>query len=87
MRFGLDYDGTITAAPELWSAFYFTAVALGHEVVVVTMRYPDKEEVKDFPAKVHYTSRKAKKLWCDENGIKIDVWIDDNPDWLFRDSS
>lgn len=85
MNIGLDYDGTITEAPELWAAFYFTAVALGHTVSVVTMRYPE-EEVKDFPAHVVYTGRKAKKVFCDEHGINIDIWIDDNPHWLFQDS-
>lgn len=86
MKIGLDYDGTITAAPELWLAFYYTAIAQGHEVVVVTMRHPE-EAVEDFPAKVIYTGRKAKKLWCDKQGIDIDIWIDDRPAWLFQDSA
>jgi hypothetical protein len=58
----------------------------GHEVVVVTMRH-DHEVIEDFPAMVYYTGRKAKKPWCDENRIRIDWWIDDQPAWLMSDSA
>jgi len=85
MRFGLDYDGTISEDIHLWKTFYYNALDHGHEVIVVTMRYPS-EEILNFPAPVVYTSRQAKKVYCDQNGIDIDVWIDDNPHWLFEDS-
>lgn len=85
MNIGLDYDGTITEDHDFWLAFYYSAKASGHNVTVITMRYPE-EVINDFPAHVIYTSRKAKKNFCDEAGFLIDIWIDDNPRWLLGDS-
>lgn len=81
----LDYDGTITKDRALWMAFYFLCRAAGHDVRVVTMRY-EHEPICDWPGIIYYTGRKAKKAWCDKNGIKIDIWIDDNPEWITNDS-
>lgn len=86
MIIGLDYDGTVTADRAFWMAFYYQARACGHTVYIVTMRH-ETEPVTDFPAMVYYTGRRAKKPWCESNGIKIDVWIDDNPEWLVCDSA
>jgi len=86
MVIGLDYDGTITEDRAFWFAFYYQARACGHEVVVVTMRY-ENEVIDDFPAMIYYTGRKAKRPWCESNGLNIDVWIDDNPHWVDQDSA
>lgn len=88
MIIGLDYDGTITLHRSFWVAVYYLARACGVEIVVVTMRYDTEEEgVYDFPAMIYYTERKAKKPFMEALGIKIDVWIDDNPNWIFEDSA
>ena len=86
MIIGLDYDGTITEDKSFWIAFYYMARAAGHDVQVVTMRH-ESEPITDFPSMIWYTGRKAKKPWCDANGLKIDVWIDDQPAWLLNDSA
>lgn len=93
MLIALDYDGTYTTDPELWDQFIANARMRGHEVYCVTMRYAEteNEEVEtNLGAKVDkiiYTNRKAKKaafrIQCNKNP---DIWIDDNPDWLYEDA-
>ena len=83
MRFSLDYDKTYTEAPELWDGFIADATIKGHEVVCVTMRH--EHEAITMPCRVIYTGRKAKAPFLAERGIRIDVWIDDSPHWIFQD--
>lgn len=81
----LDYDGTYTLDEEFWKSFYFRTTALGHKVICATMRY-ESEPIADMPCKVIYTGRKAKEQFLLDLGIKPDIWIDDNPAWLYQDS-
>lgn len=92
MLIALDYDGTYTADPELWDAFIANAVERGHRVIIATMRYPNEsaEVISNLANKVDgfvFTSRKAKKQ---EVRLQLkedpDIWIDDNPDWLYEDA-
>lgn len=90
--FSLDYDGTFTADPELWLEFVKRAHERGHKVVVVTMRHLHETEDNSFDPRlkalvtVFPTGRKAKKAHMRKQGVHIDIWIDDNPDWLYEDS-
>lgn len=90
MILALDYDGTYTADPDLWLAFVRGAKQRGHAVHVVTMRYESEIyggaraakmdwRLMAFVDSIVFTGRKAKKPVCEERGLKIDVWIDDNP--------
>ena len=81
-RIALDFDGTYTADPELWNRF-IEMCRDKHDVWIVTMRYSNEPIGINHP--VIYTSRKAKKVYCEEKGIHFDIWIDDTPEWLFRD--
>jgi hypothetical protein len=81
MIIALDYDGTFTADPRLWTKFIVDATQAGHEVVCVTMRFPH-EAITNIPCKVVYTSRKAKSV-----AFAADIWIDDKPLWLLQDSA
>lgn len=87
MIIALDYDKTYTADIRLFKDFIDLAIDSGHSVICLTMRYPT-EPINDMPKgiKIYYTSRKAKKKWADENGIVVDIWIDDKPAWLFEDA-
>lgn len=89
MIFSLDYDGTYTADPELWLNFVKQAQERGHTIVCITMRYP-YENVMDPRltelVNVVYTSRKAKKQEAKMQGVVPNIWIDDNPDWLYEDA-
>ena len=81
MNIALDYDGTFTEDPTLWSCFAALAAKRGHTVTIVTMRYPS-EPIPDMPLPIVYTSRKAKAV-----AFKADIWIDDKPHWLVTDSA
>lgn len=85
MRIALDYDGTVTADYNLWYDFYELATHFGHEVVVVTMRFPH-ERIDDWPGRIIYTCRLAKRKWCQNlHEPDFDVWIDDNPQLVDND--
>jgi hypothetical protein len=80
MFIALDYDKTYTADPALWDAFVQSAQDCKHTVKIVTMRYPS-ETIENAPCEVIYTSRKAKATV-----VSADIWIDDNPQWIYEDS-
>lgn len=92
MNIALDYDGTYTEDPDLWNTFLENCKKRGHNVYLVTMRFPEEENdiiklrirkrVKD----VIFTSRKAKMEYVNNLNLNINVWIDDNPMWIFQDS-
>lgn len=87
MIINLDYDKTYTADKFMWNKFIVLAKECGHTIICITMRYDDEEErLSNMPMQVYYTSRKAKKIWADTNGIAVDIWIDDTPAWLFGDA-
>jgi hypothetical protein len=80
MLIALDYDNTYTVDPTLWQRFISDATARGHDVKIVTMRYPS-EIITAPPAEVVYTSRKAKRKF-----FAADIWIDDSPQWVYSDA-
>lgn len=92
MLIALDYDGTYTADKELWNVFIHQARLRGHEVIIATMRYEATESapvIADLEGnvdKIIFTNRKAKKAAVRVAYKDPDIWIDDNPDWLYEDS-
>ena len=92
MLIALDYDRTYTLDPVFWNRFINGCKVFGHTVVVATMRYAGTWEEEDVLAaledkvdRVVFTSRKAKKPFLEELGIFPDVWVDDNPRWIYED--
>lgn len=85
MRIALDYDKTFTLDPRMWGKFVAMATRSGHDVVCITMRHPHEPISGPF-TKIYYTGRRAKMPWATENGVHIDVWIDDSPAWILTDS-
>lgn len=85
MRIALDYDGTYTRDPTMWAQFIELARGLGHEVVCVTQRFEDDPEecLPEMPCHVFYTNRQPKARVLRLLGCSIDIWIDDNPQWVF----
>lgn len=79
MLIALDYDKTYTLDSEFWNQFVENVKRRGHDVKIVTMRYPH-EEILNAPCDVIYTSRNAKNKF-----INADVWIDDSPHWIYQD--
>jgi hypothetical protein len=85
MLIALDYDGTYTADLLLWDEFIVMANGRGHKVVIATMRY--SHEPIEVGCPVIYTERQAKLPYLNALGIKPDIWIDDNPHYLFEAGS
>ena len=84
MNFGLDYDGTITGAPNTFDKVINVLRADGHKVYITTMRYPSEcKEIEVLFGNcvdgIIPTSRMSKEKVVERIGIKIDIWIDDNP--------
>lgn len=92
MNIALDYDGTYTRDPVCWNAFIAHFRSKGHKVYCVTMRYKKEEaEVNaHLSARVDgifFTARQAKQRYMFEQGISIDVWIDDMPGFITQDAA
>lgn len=87
MKIALDYDGTYTVDPFFWDTVLSLAKHHGHEIWFVTMRYDLGSErlPERLENPVIYTGRKAKKKFCEDKGMHFDIWIDDTPEWLFKD--
>lgn len=84
MNIGLDYDDTITRDPAAFLAMIKLFRERKHNVYITTMRYPSEcdsilPEIKDAVNGVYATSRTAKEPFMYQQGIRIDVWMDDNP--------
>ncbi|MNL17170.1 hypothetical protein D3C87_1382480 [compost metagenome] len=94
MNLSLDYDETYTRDPVFWDHFIKLARDSGHKVYCVTMRYglPSAEALEvaaDLNGKVDaifFTERKAKNNFMYEQGISINVWIDDMPTFILHDA-
>ena len=87
MIIALDYDGTYTADPVLWDGFIGYAKAAGHTVVMATMRHEPEEPIEhEVDCRVIYTGRQAKRAYLAAFGIAPQIWIDDNPFWIYQDA-
>lgn len=87
MVIGLDYDDTYTRDPVAWNAFIRLMRNYEHKVYIVTWRTPGEivevvHALASFFVQVdgiYPTSRQAKAKFMFDQGICVDVWIDDNP--------
>lgn len=88
MLIAIDFDDTLTRAPELWRTFIESAKSRGHKVVCVTARCPTEEDIDivdgwmkwtDLSLPVYYTSHGSKTAYMKAIGLKVDIWIDDDP--------
>lgn len=90
MLIALDFDATYTLDPDLWNEFIDKAISRGHKVICVTMRYDYEGTLlkKTIGKKcdIIFTNRKAKRPFLLNKKIKPNVWIDDEPKWIDRDS-
>lgn len=89
----LDYDSTYTVDPSMWDEFIALAQRMGHNVYVVTMRYdtahesrPVREALESQVEGIFFTGRKGKRSFMYERGININIWIDDQPDFIIMDA-
>ena len=88
--FAIDYDGTFSADPALFRLFVNLLRAHGHESVLVTGRSdegPFGAEVKRAVGNlmpIVFAAGDWKKEAAAKAGYKIDVWIDDHPEYVAR---
>jgi hypothetical protein len=92
INIGLDWDHTFTEDIEGWYMFVKLMMSRGHHVYIVTMRYEEEcldipQVIKDLVSGVYPTAREAKNEHMLNNGIVIDVWIDDNPKAIFMNAA
>lgn len=88
---GIDYDGTFTDNPEAWSGVIRQLLIFGYSVYCVSARSDNPDTFSklssEFPSGVTIllTSHKPKKKFCEQLGINIDIWIENQPMSLFVD--
>lgn len=92
MLFGIDFDGTFAADPALFHSFLDLLTARGHTAVIVTgrskptgrwgLREFEVEVVTKGRLPIVYAGMKFKRLAAQEAGYKVDIWIDDNPEFI-----
>lgn len=90
MKILLDHDGTYSLDPQSWDAFIFWFKFKGHEIYMVTSRcdndpLPDYDYLKVAGIPIYYTNYMGKRQFMEDLGIKIDVYIDDNPKYIDED--
>ncbi|AGF91034.1 hypothetical protein SXHG_00012 [Synechococcus phage MRHenn-2013a] len=81
LKFGIDFDNTISAAPHEFALFIKMLTKFGHEVAITTWRKPDvREDIDAFfeqyqlVVPIVFCNGQAKKTRYD-----ADIWIDDKP--------
>jgi 5'(3')-deoxyribonucleotidase len=90
LTIAIDFDDTLTAAPKLWRRFVTDVIVrYGHRIVVVTARRETEEncdlieewfQEEGFPdLPVFFTSLQSKVDYMEKRGVKVDIWIDDDP--------
>ena len=84
-RFALDYDNTYTLDPGFWDKVIEIGRQHGMEFYVVTARRDTAQNRAELESEGPrgipqiFTNLKSKIKTCADRGIKIDVWIDDDP--------
>jgi hypothetical protein len=89
----LDFDCTFTSDIEFWRLFVRLCAKRGHKVVLVTARFDTIENrvlVADVLGRATFellsgavfTGRQPKRPVAEEQGFRIDIWIDDLPEFV-----
>ena len=86
----IDYDGSFTEFPDLFNIIINYCNKNGILCIMATMRNENEKDdiLRELESKIqiHYTNRQAKLYYLDKLNIKPDLWIDDNPRWLFNNT-
>jgi hypothetical protein len=88
MLIAIDFDETLTRDATLWIAFIDVAKALGHRCVCVTSRRCTEKNIdildewmreNRIDLTVYFTGLQSKVDYMEDQGHKVDIWIDDDP--------
>jgi hypothetical protein len=53
--------------------------ASGHDVICITSRPRSVLAIPEIPVRVYYADCQPKLEFANENGLAVDVWVDDMP--------
>ncbi len=91
MNIALDYDNTYTRDPDAWVQFIYLFQSKGHNIYCVTARsFAQSYEVLNTIGKLigtqncYFTNMQAKQKYMYDQGISIDIWIDDSPFFIMQ---
>jgi hydroxymethylpyrimidine pyrophosphatase-like HAD family hydrolase len=87
MNIAIDFDGTFDRDTIAWKEVVQVLIERGHRVFMVTSRnVDDKQLVRQWAectgidrSRIICTNGTAKRWFCGQRGLKIDIWIDDDP--------
>ena len=88
MLIAIDFDDTLTADPIMFRTLIAVMQSFGHRVVCVTARRDTNENrlnIESYFRKygidlyVHYSALGSKLDYMERIGVKVDIWIDDDP--------
>ncbi len=82
MIVAMDFDDTYTLDPAAWDVVIRDLENAGHEVICVTCRRDtdeNREKVQCGQLTVYFTGLRPKREFMLRRGVKVDVWIDDDP--------
>ena len=88
MLIAIDFDDTLTADPVMFRTLIAVVESFGHRTICVTARRDtseNREWVSDWLKEhgidlyVHYTAGASKVDHMARIGVKVDIWIDDDP--------
>ena len=88
VTFGIDYDGTFSAAPDIFRKIITDLFAAGHRAVLVTGRSDEGiwgEEVRAAVGDlmpIVFAGMQWKREAAEAAGYPIDIWIDDKPEYI-----
>ena len=86
MTIAIDYDGTYSADPALFNDLIATMKRAGHTVVLVTGRSEEYgHEIKaalDGVIPIVFAGMQWKRKAAIGAGFNVNVWIDDNPEYV-----
>ena len=84
----IDFDETLTADAKLWRGFVDLCSAGEHRIVCVTARRDtddNRETISEWMQShglemtVYFTGLGSKTDYMAKRGLKVDIWIDDDP--------
>lgn len=94
MIIALDFDETYNARPDMFDDLIEVFLMYKDtQIILVTYRHetidydPLFDRLKKQNVLVYCTDGKAKKKFMEDLGIKVDIWIDDNPRSVLEDSA
>ena len=88
LTIAIDFDDTLTRDAELWRGFIGSCRSAGYRVLCVTARRDTDDNRETIDSWMHqhgidlstiYTGLSSKVDHVAKLGLKVDIWIDDDP--------